>query len=59
MNMKPASSLPDSSRRRFLKQTAAGALLAGLPTGWVGRVFADDSPETPNCRCGIIALNDC
>jgi hypothetical protein len=25
----------------------------------VGRVFADDSPETPNCRCGIIALTDC
>lgn len=59
MNKKPASSLPDSSRRRFLKQTAAGAVLAGLPTGWVGRVFADDSPETPNCRCGIIALTDC
>lgn len=59
MNMKPASLLPDSSRRRFLKRTAAGALLAGLPTGWVGRVFADDSPETPNCRCGIIALTDC
>ena len=59
MNKKPASSLPDSSRRRFLKQTAAGAVLAGLPTGWLGRVFADDSPETPNCRCGIIALTDC
>jgi nitrate/nitrite transport system substrate-binding protein len=59
MKSKPASSLPDSSRRRFLKQTAAGAVLAGLPTGWVGSVFADDSPETPNCRCGIIALTDC
>ncbi|MBM3901007.1 MAG: twin-arginine translocation signal domain-containing protein [Verrucomicrobia bacterium] len=59
MKKKPASSLPDSSRRRFLKQTAAGAVLAGLPTGWEGRVFADDSPETPNCRCGIIALTDC
>jgi nitrate/nitrite transport system substrate-binding protein len=59
MNLKPTSSLPDSSRRRFLKQTAAGAVLAGLPTGWVGSVFADDSPETPNCRCGIIALTDC
>jgi len=59
MKSKPASSLPDSSRRRFLKQTAAGAVLAGLPAGWVGSVFADDSPETPNCRCGIIALTDC
>ena len=59
MKSKPASSLPDSSRRRFLKQTAAGAVLAGLPTGWVGSVFADYSPETPNCRWGIIALTDC
>ncbi len=57
--MKPVSLPPDSSRRRFLKQTAAGAVLAGLPTGWVGRVFADDSPETAKLRCGIIALTDC
>ncbi len=57
--MKPHLSLPDSSRRRFLGRTAAATLLAGLPTGWMGRVFADDSPEAPNVRFGIIALTDC
>lgn len=35
------------------------ALLAALPTGWVGRVFASDAPETPHIRIGIIALTDC
>jgi nitrate/nitrite transport system substrate-binding protein len=30
-----------------------------LPAGWSGRVFADDSPESPNVRFGIIALTDC
>jgi len=47
------------SRRRFLQQTAVGTLLAGLPAGWGGRVFADDSPEAPAVRFGIIALTDC
>jgi nitrate/nitrite transport system substrate-binding protein len=50
------------SRRRFLK-TAAGStaagLFAGLPQGWAGGAFADDSPETKNVRFGIIALTDC
>jgi len=55
----PLTSRRVASRRRFLKGTAAGALLAGLPAGWVGRVFASDAPETANCRCGIIALTDC
>ena len=49
-------------RRTFLKaaggSTAAGLML-GLPTGWVGRVYADDSPETTTMRFGIIALTDC
>jgi nitrate/nitrite transport system substrate-binding protein len=58
-SVKPDSSPLNTSRRSFLKQSAAAAVLAGLPTGWVGRVFADDSPETANCRCGIIALTDC
>ena len=58
-SVKPDSSPLSTSRRSFLKQSAAAAVLAGLPTGWVGRVFADDSPETANCRCGIIALTDC
>src|SRR5580765_7472424 len=50
-----------TSRRRFLKTagTAAGVLMGGLPTGWAGGVYADDSPETTNIRFGIIALTDC
>jgi nitrate/nitrite transport system substrate-binding protein len=50
------------SRRKFLKRTgqsALGAILMGVPSGWAGPVFADDSPETPNIRFGIIALTDC
>src|SRR5512134_1911870 len=50
------------SRRRFLAATTAttaGALLAGLPSGWIGSVYADDSPETKTIRFGIIALTDC
>jgi len=34
-------------------------LFAHLPTGWAGRVFASDAPETPQVRIGIIALTDC
>ncbi|MBL9170220.1 MAG: ABC transporter substrate-binding protein [Verrucomicrobiales bacterium] len=52
-----------SSRRQFLRTSAggtlAGALLSGVPLGWAGRAFADDSPESPNVRFGIIALTDC
>ncbi len=51
------------SRRRFLSQATktlgAASLLSGVPTGWVGRVFADDAPESAKLRCGIIALTDC
>jgi nitrate/nitrite transport system substrate-binding protein len=39
--------------------SAAAGLLAGVPKGWAGPVFADDSPETPDIRFGIIALTDC
>jgi len=49
-------------RRTFLKTTtasAAGVLMSGLPSGWVGSVYADDSPETKTVRFGIIALTDC
>src|SRR5215216_3096030 len=52
----------ENSRRTFLKQasaTTAGVMLAGLPSGWVGSVYADDSPETKTIRFGIIALTDC
>src|SRR5436190_1667532 len=50
------------SRRRFLQTTAvtaAAGLLAGVPKGFAGGVYADDSPETPNVRFGLIALTDC
>lgn len=47
------------SRRQFLHVSGMTALLATLPTGWVGRVFASDAPETPQIRIGIIALTDC
>jgi nitrate/nitrite transport system substrate-binding protein len=49
-------------RRTFIKSASAstaGALLAGLPQGWVGSVYADDSPETSTMNFGIIALTDC
>src|SRR5512134_1197568 len=51
-----------NSRRDFIKAataTTAGSLLAGLPSGWVGSVYADDSPETKTIKFGIIALTDC
>src|SRR5437868_3316417 len=51
------------NRRTFLKTavaaSSAATLLKGLPGGWVGSVYADDSPETPNMRFGMIALTDC
>jgi nitrate/nitrite transport system substrate-binding protein len=50
------------SRRKFIKTTGVSALaslLAGLPKGWAGPAFADDTPETPNIRFGMIALTDC
>jgi len=50
------------NRRTLLKKTAAATplslLLGGLPTGWLGTAYADDSPETSNMRFGIIALTD-
>jgi nitrate/nitrite transport system substrate-binding protein len=51
------------TRRRFLTTSAKGvglaALFSGLPTGWVGSVFASDAPETADVKFGIIALTDC
>ena len=50
------------TRRAFLTrtgQTGLALLLAGLPHGWAGAVYASDAPETPNVRIGIIALTDC
>jgi nitrate/nitrite transport system substrate-binding protein len=51
-----------SSRRRFLRQaggSVAAGLMVGLPQGWVGSAFADDTPEIKTMRFGIIALTDC
>ena len=47
------------TRRKFLETTSAAAILAGLPAGWAGGVYAADGPETPKVRIGIIALTDC
>src|SRR5260370_14185088 len=50
------------SRRGFLKRTGGSALaglMLGLPKGWAGSAYADDSPETRTMRFGIIALTDC
>jgi nitrate/nitrite transport system substrate-binding protein len=47
------------NRRQFLTTSALGGLMAGLPSGWRGGVYASDAPETPNMRFGIIALTDC
>ena len=50
------------SRRTLIQRSTAaglGALLSGLPKGWVGSAYADDSPETADIKLGIIALTDC
>lgn len=51
------------TRRRVLRQMARGAglagLLAGLPRGWAGGVYADDAPEVKDLKLGMIALTDC
>jgi len=49
-------------RRTFIKAagvSSAATLMTGLPAGWVGSVYADDSPEVPAMRFGMIALTDC
>ncbi len=54
--------MPQPTRRAFLArtgQTGLALLLAGLPRGWAGEVYASEAPETPNVRIGIIALTDC
>jgi len=51
------------NRRQFIRKTAKGltltALLAGLPKGWAGTVYASDAPESPALNFGMIALTDC
>ena len=51
-----------TTRRKFLQQASGSAiagLLAGLPDGWVGSVYANGGPEVSQVRFGIIALTDC
>src|ERR687891_1401543 len=51
-----------TTRRTFIRSagaSAAAALLAGVPRGWTGAVYASDAPEAPNVRFGMIALTDC
>jgi len=60
-NAAASSASAGTTRRRFLgvSLSAAGALLAGMPRGWVGGAWADEGPESPQVRIGIIALTDC
>jgi nitrate/nitrite transport system substrate-binding protein len=58
----PQAGTLQPTRRTFLTrtgQTGLALLLAGLPHGWAGEVYASDAPETSNVRIGIIALTDC
>ena len=41
------------------RRSTLTTLMAGLPAGWIGSAYADDSPETKQVRFGIIALTDC
>ncbi len=49
------------TRRDLLRKSgsALATLFAGLPGGWAGSAYADDSPETRQVRFGMIALTDC
>src|SRR5260370_6950928 len=49
----------DSDTMKISRRSALKGLMAGLPAGWVGGAYADDSPETKTVRFGIIALTDC
>jgi nitrate/nitrite transport system substrate-binding protein len=60
--MKPMTSPAPVTRRSVLQRSAAAGLstlFAGLPQGWTGSAYADDSPESPDVKLGIIALTDC
>src|SRR4051812_45228411 len=63
-SIEPMKSLPAGyNRRQFLAKatrgTALGALLSGLPKGWMGKVYASDAPEMATLKFGMIALTDC
>jgi len=51
---------PVVTRRKLFKLSAAGAMLAAMPKGWIGSVYAsDDAPEVTDLTFGMIALTDC
>ena len=61
-NSAPTTLADATNRRAFLRQGSTaglGALLAGLPHGWLGGAYASDAPESPDVKFGIIALTDC
>jgi nitrate/nitrite transport system substrate-binding protein len=57
--MNSASSLTRRSILRTGASAGLGALFSGLPQGWIGSAYADDSPEMPDMKFGMIALTDC
>ena len=57
-----AIDVKNTTRRDFIKSagsTAAAVLMARMPKGWAGGVYASDAPERADIRFGIIALTDC
>ena len=57
--MKNTHSTSGISRRNFLQTSSLATLASGMPMGWVGTAHADESPESPDLKIGIIALTDC
>lgn len=57
--MNPATPLTRRSILRTGTTAGLGALFSGLPQGWIGSAYADDAPETPDVKFGMIALTDC
>jgi nitrate/nitrite transport system substrate-binding protein len=54
--------MTQTTRRSFIRvagASTAGVLLAGVPRGWAGAVYASDAPEIADVRIGMIALTDC
>ena len=60
--MKNAQTAAGVTRRGMIKLAGASslaALMAGLPAGWQGAVWASDAPEVSSMNFGMIALTDC
>lgn len=54
-----SKSPPGIRRRELLQGSLAAGLLAGLPEGWAGGVYAGDAPEEREVRLGIVAVQSC